>query len=130
MITTLAQVALLVRDYDEAIAFYGDKLGFRLLEDTDRGHGRRWVVMQTPGGGGSRVLISKSADSEQGATVGKQAGGRVLFFLHTDNFKADYEAMTAKGVKFVDGPREEVYGTVGVFLDLYGNRMDLIQPKG
>lgn len=129
MITSLAQVALLVRDYDEAIAFYRDKLGFRLLEDTDRGQGRRWVVMQTPGGGGSRVLLSKAADEGQKTVVGKQAGGRVLFFLNTDDFEADFAALTAKGVTFVDGPRKEAYGTVGVFLDLYGNRIDLIEPR-
>jgi catechol 2,3-dioxygenase-like lactoylglutathione lyase family enzyme len=124
----LATIALLIADYDEALAFYVGKMGFELIEDTDMGGGKRWVVV-SPGAGGSRFLLAKAVD-DQAASVGAQGGGRVWLFLHTDNFAADHARMSAAGVKFLEEPRHEAYGSVAVFEDLYGNRWDLLQPKG
>ena len=124
----LGAVSLLVRDYDEAIAFYVGKLGFDLSEDTDMGGGKRWVVV-TPRGSQGGLLLAKAAGEVQAARVGDQTGGRVGFFLHTDDFAADHARMTAAGVRFLEAPRQEPYATVAVFEDLYGNRWDLLQPK-
>lgn len=122
----LSLTALLVADYDEAIAFYRDKLGFDLVEDTDQGGGKRWVVVR-PKGSDAALLLAK-ATGEQRARIGDQTGGRVFLFIETDDFGRDHAAMTAAGVRFLEAPRHEPYGSVAVFEDLYGNRFDLIQP--
>lgn len=127
MITSIAQVALLVRDYDEAIAFYLGKLGFRVIEDT-RLKDKRWVRLKAPGEGGSEILLSRASDESQQRVVGNQAGGRVFLFLHTNDMDADYRRLRALGVEFTEEPREESYGRVAVLVDLYGNRIDLIHP--
>ena len=124
----LALLSLLVRDYDEAIAFYVGKLGFELVEDSELGAGKRWVVV-SPGPGGSRFLLAQASDAQQAALIGGQGGGRVWLFLHTDDFEGDHARMTAAGVRFLEEPRHEAYGSVAVFEDLYGNRWDLLQPK-
>ena len=122
MTQRLSLTALLVRDYDDAIAFYVGKVGFELAEDTDMGGGKRWVVVRPPGSDAGLLL----AKSERG--VGDQAGGRVFLFLETDDFGRDQGRMAAAGVRFLEAPRHEPYGTVAVFEDLYGNKWDLIQP--
>jgi catechol 2,3-dioxygenase-like lactoylglutathione lyase family enzyme len=122
-------VTVVVRDYDEAIVFYTGSLGFHLLEDTPMGAGKRWVVV-SPGEGGADILLARAVNTEQKSRVGNQSGGRVAMFLRTDDFWRDYEFMKAREVRFVEKPRQEVYGTVAVFLDLYGNRWDLIGPPG
>jgi catechol 2,3-dioxygenase-like lactoylglutathione lyase family enzyme len=124
---TLGSVALLVREYDEAIAWFIGVLGFDLLEDTDLGGGKRWVLVAPRGSRGTAILLARAATPEQLARVGDQTGGRVGFFLHTDDFWGDHRAMLARGVHFAEEPREESYGTVAVFRDLYGNRWDLLQ---
>jgi catechol 2,3-dioxygenase-like lactoylglutathione lyase family enzyme len=124
---TIERVALLVRDYDEAIAYYTGRLGFVLIEDTPRGDGKRWVVVAPPGSTGTAVLLARAATPEQAARVGDQAGGRVFLFLGTDDFWRDYHALRLRGVTFAEEPRREAYGTVAVFVDLYGNRWDLLQ---
>ncbi|MFF7181134.1 VOC family protein [Streptomyces sp. NPDC008121] len=127
--SSLALVTLLVRDYDEALAFYTEALGFDLVEDTDRGNGKRWIVVRPAGGpAGTGLLLARAADDGQAARVGDQTGGRVGFFLHTDDFARDLARMTAAGVRFLEEPRHEPYGSVAVFEDLYGNRWDLLQP--
>lgn len=123
----VGSVALLVRDYDEAIAFYTAALCFDLLEDTPLGGGKRWVRVAPPGGG-TALLLAKAATPDQLARVGDQAGGRVFLFLHTDDFDRDHAAMRSRGVRFTEPPRRESYGMVAVFEDLYGNRWDLIGP--
>ncbi|MDO7886308.1 VOC family protein [Hymenobacter cheonanensis] len=126
----LAHVALVVRDYDEALAFYTRQLGFRVVADTPLGGGRRWVLVVPPGpAGGSALLLARAEGPEQLSRVGNQTGGRVFLFLTTDDFWRDYHAMQALGVHFLETPREEAYATVAVFEDLYGNRWDLLQPK-
>lgn len=125
----LGLAALVVRDYDEAIAFYVDALGFDLVEDTPRGDGTRWVVVAPPGAVETRLLLARAADEAQAARVGDQTGGRVGWFLTTDAFERDHARMRAAGVVFEEEPRHEPYGTVAVFRDLYGNRWDLIEPK-
>ena len=127
MAIRVARVALLVREYDEAIAFYRDKLGFRLLEDTDLGGGKRWVRM-APEGPAAEVLLARAVTPQQTARIGDQSGGRVFLFIETDDFARDHAAMLARGVRFLEAPRREAYGMVAVFVDLYGNKMDLIQP--
>jgi catechol 2,3-dioxygenase-like lactoylglutathione lyase family enzyme len=122
-------VSVLVRDYDEAIAFYTGKLGFELVEDTDMGGGKRWVLVRPPGARETCLLLARAADEQQSISVGHQAGGRVFLFLYTDDFRRDYERMTAAGVTFLETPREEAYGTVAVFVDCYGNKWDLLQPR-
>jgi catechol 2,3-dioxygenase-like lactoylglutathione lyase family enzyme len=125
---TLFQLALLVRDYDEAIAWFSSRLGFALLEDTPLGGAKRWVRVGPKAGSGATLLLARAATPEQEAFVGKQAGGRVFLFLHTDDVRRDYERMRALGVRFRGEPREEPYGRVVVFEDLYGNPWDLIEP--
>lgn len=125
---SLALVTLLVRDYDEAIRWYVDVLGFDLVEDTPLSDLKRWVRVAPPGGHGAAFLLAHADTPEQAAAVGRQTGNRVGFFLVTDDFARDHAAMTARGVKFAEAPRREAYGTVAVFLDLYGNRFDLIEP--
>ncbi|AEN13125.1 MULTISPECIES: VOC family protein [unclassified Streptomyces] len=124
----IALVTLVVHDYDEAVSFYTDALGFELVEDTDRGDGSRWVVVRPRGTGGTGLLLARARDEAQRAAVGAQTGGRVGFFLHTEDFAGDLERMRAAGVRFLEEPRYEPYGTVAVFEDLYGNRWDLLQP--
>jgi catechol 2,3-dioxygenase-like lactoylglutathione lyase family enzyme len=126
---SIGALTLVVRDYDEAIAFYTQALGFDLVEDTDRGGGKRWVLVAPRGGTGTRLLLAQAATPEQAARIGDQTGGRVFLFLNTDDFERDYARMTAHGVKFREKPRYEDYGTVAVFEDLYGNAWDLLQMK-
>ncbi|QTC91622.1 VOC family protein [Brevundimonas goettingensis] len=123
----IGAVSLLVRDYDEAIAFYVGKLGFELSENTEMGGGKRWVRV-TPKGGDASLLLAKATTEAQIAAVGKQAGDRVWLFLETDDFARDHAAWTAAGVTFREAPRHEPYGVVAVFEDLYGNAWDLIEP--
>jgi len=125
----IASVALVVRDYDEAIAFYTQRLHFELVEDTPLGGGKRWVVVRPPGDGECSLLLAKAVNMEQESRVGNQTGGRVFLFLHTDDFQRDYESLRQQGVRFVELPRHEEYGTVAVFVDLYGNKWDLIERK-
>ena len=126
----LSLVALLVRDYDEAIGFYVDRLGFALVEDTPMGEGKRWVVVRPPGAIETGILLALAVGERQAAAVGEQGGGRVMLFLHTDDFDRDHAAFTARGVRFLEAPRREAYGSVAVFEDLYGNRWDLLQRAG
>ena len=126
----IVQIALVVRDYDEAIEYYTRVLGFALLEDEDRGGGKRWVRMApTPDGGGIGLLLAKAVGDEQASRIGNQTGGRVFLFLQTDNFAADHARLVANGVTFLRGPIDEPYGRVAVFADLYGNKWDLIEPS-
>lgn len=126
---SLAHIALVVRDYDEAIAYYTQVLGFELLEDTTLAPGKRWVLVAPRGNRGSSLLLARAANPEQQSRVGNQTGGRVFLFLHTDDFQRDHRALLARGVRFVEDPRHEAYGTVVVFEDLYGNRWDLIERR-
>jgi catechol 2,3-dioxygenase-like lactoylglutathione lyase family enzyme len=133
MIQCIAHVALVVRDYDEAIAWYTDRLGFSLVADEHQPEqDKRWVLVAPPGSppGGTSLLLARASTPEQEAFVGDQAGGRVFLFLSTDDFDRDFAAMTAKGVTFLRPPVEQPYGKVAVFLDLYGNRWDLVQFRG
>ncbi|HET7294945.1 MAG TPA: VOC family protein [Vicinamibacteria bacterium] len=124
---SIAHVAVVVRDYDEALAFYVGKLGFRVVEDKEQpDQAKRWVVIAPPGSTGTSLLLARASTPEQEAFIGNQAGGRVFLFLRTDDFWRDYARMVAGGVRFVRPPREEPYGTVAVFEDLYGNRWDLL----
>jgi len=125
----ITQLALVVRDYDEAIRFYSESLGFKVLEDSALGNGKRWVRVAPPGGVGAALLLARAATPEQERAIGNQAGGRVFLFLETSDFERDYDRMRAKGVRFTEEPRHEEYGTVVVFLDLYGNKWDLIGRK-
>jgi lactoylglutathione lyase len=125
---SIGGVSLLVRDYDEAISFYTAKLRFVLVEDTAQGEGRRWVVLAPPGSAESRLILAKAKSAEELAAVGRQGGGRVFLFLHTDDFGRDYREMRRLGVRFNEQPRHEPYGAVAVFEDLYGNKWDLIMP--
>ena len=125
----VALVTLVVGDYDEAIRFYTEALGFRLVEDTPRPDGSRWVVVRPDGEeSGTDLLLARAKDEAQRARVGDQTGGRVGFFLHTDDFARDHARMLRAGVTFLEEPRHEPYGSVAVFQDLYGNRWDLLQP--
>ena len=126
----LSLTSVLVRDYDEAIAFYVGVLGFLLIEDSPvLSQNKRWVVVAPPGASESRLLLARAANPDQESRVGNQTGGRVFLFLHTDDFWRDFNLYTSKGVRFIRQPREEPHGTVAVFQDLYGNLWDLIQPK-
>jgi len=122
----IGSVALLVRDYDQAIAWYCGVLGFRLVEDTPI-EGKRWVLVAPPGSRETHLLLARAATPEQEKFIGRQSGGRVFLFLHTDDFWRDYHALRVKDVRFVREPREQPYGTVAVFEDLYGNLWDLLQ---
>ena len=124
---SISQVALLVRDYDEAIRFFTLALRFVLLEDESLGGGKRWVRV-SPSADGAALLLARAATPEQERAIGNQSGGRVFMFLRTDDFHADFEHMKAHGVRFTEAPRREPYGIVVVFLDLYGNKWDLIGP--
>jgi catechol 2,3-dioxygenase-like lactoylglutathione lyase family enzyme len=121
-------VTLIVPDYDEAIAWFTEALGFLLVEDVALGHGKRWVLVEPPASAGARLLLAEPADEQQAARVGDQTGGRVFLFLHTDDFWRDHARMKANGVRFLEVPRNEAYGWVAVFEDNWGNRWDLLQP--
>lgn len=127
----IALVTLVVRDYDEAIRFYTQQLGFELLEDTPLGPAKRWVRVAPPGAGPGAcgLLLARAATAAQRRSVGRQAGGRVGLFLYTDDFWRDYQQLIARGVVFEELPREEPYGIVAVLQDLYGNRWDLLEPR-
>ncbi len=127
---SLMLVALVVREYDEAIQFYTDVLDFTLVEDTYQpAQDKRWVVVAPPGGAGASLLLARATTPEQQAAIGNQTGGRVFLFLYTDDFWRDYKQMTERGIKFVRTPKTEDYGTVAVFEDLYGNLWDLIEQN-
>ncbi len=126
---SLGHVALVVDDYDKAIAFFTKVMGFELTEDTPLGGGKRWVLVRPARSTGTSLLLARAATPDQQSRVGNQTGGRVFLFLHTDDFQRDFRAMTARGVRFREAPREEAYGTVAVFEDLYGNAWDLIQRR-
>jgi len=126
---TLEHVALVIRDYDEAIAFFTGALGFQLIEDTAMGDGKRWVVVAPADSRGTSLLLARAVTPEQVSRIGNQTGGRVFLFLRTDDFWRDYRGMKERGVNFLEEPREEEYATVVVFQDLYGNKWDLLQVK-
>lgn len=127
---SIIHVALVIRDYDEAINFFCQKLHFNLVEDTYQPEQeKRWVLVAPPGSGGTSLLLARAATPEQEAFVGRQSGGRVFLFLSTDDFWRDYNEMLSVGIRFVSEPRDESYGTVAVFEDLYGNLWDLIEPR-
>jgi len=125
----IAHIALVVDDYDDAIAFYTQQIGFELIEDTKLSEEKRWVLVKPKGATETAILLAKAANIEQESRIGNQTGGRVFMFLYTDNFWRDYHLMLEKGVKFLREPKEEIYGTVAVFTDLYGNQWDLLEPK-
>jgi len=125
----IAHIALLVKDYDEAITFYTTRVGFRLIEDTKLTDQKRWVLIAPNGTGGTQLLLAKASDEKQLANVGNQTGGRVFLFLFTDDISRDYQTMSDNGVRFSKTPKAEAYGTVAIFEDLYGNLWDLIQPS-
>jgi catechol 2,3-dioxygenase-like lactoylglutathione lyase family enzyme len=125
---SLAHVTFLVRDYDEALAFFTESLGFRVVENSPLPGNKRWLVVAPPGSQGASLLLALAATPEQLQQVGNQGGGRVFLFLHTDDFWRDYRLMLAANIKFLESPRQEPYGTVAVFEDLYGNKWDLLQP--
>ena len=124
----IAHLTYLVRDYDEAIQYFLNTLQFELVEDTRLDETKRWVLVR-PRGGTTSLLLAQAASPEQAAAIGNQSGGRVFLFLHSDDFWRDYNLMRSLNVEFMEDPREEVYGTVAVFKDLYGNKWDLLQPK-
>jgi catechol 2,3-dioxygenase-like lactoylglutathione lyase family enzyme len=125
---SLAAVAFLVPDYDEAVAWFRGALGFDLVEDARLGPDKRWVVVAPPGGAGARLVLAKAADTRQRQAIGGAAGGRVAYFLETDDFERDHAAMRARGVLFLEAPRREDYGVVAVFSDPWGGRWDLLEP--
>jgi lactoylglutathione lyase len=129
MTQSIAHVSLVVRDYDEAIEFFTGSLGFEVIADTPLGEGKRWILVAPPGSRGTSLLLAQASTAEQASRIGNQTGGRVLLFLHTDDFWRDYRQMKARGIKFKEAPREEPYGTVVVFEDLYGNQWDLLELK-
>lgn len=129
MVQWIAQVAIVVKDYDEAIDFYLNKLGFHLIEDTKLSEDKRWVLIAPPGAKECRLLLAKAANEKQISSIGNQTGGRVFLFLFTDDFWRDYNKMIENGIHFSRAPKNEEYGTVAVFDDLYGNLWDLIQPN-
>jgi catechol 2,3-dioxygenase-like lactoylglutathione lyase family enzyme len=127
MTKSLAAVTFLAPDYDSAIEWFRDALGFALLADTPMGADKRWVVMAPPGGAGARIVVAKASDERQRAAIGAATGGRVGYFLETDDFVRDHAAMQARGVRFLEKPRREAYGTVAVFADPWGGKWDLLQ---
>lgn len=124
----IAHISILVRDYDEAIKFYTEKLHFSLVEDTRLSETKRWVLVAPPGSHGCCLLLAKATNDEQKSRIGNQTGGRVFLFLYTDNFKRDFQNLIDNQIKIIRDPSSESYGTVAVFEDLYGNLWDLIQP--
>ena len=126
---SIAHIALLVKDYDEAIAFYTQKLNFILVEDTQLNEDKRWVIVTPPGATECSLLLAKAANEKQMQSIGNQSGGRVFLFLFTDDFWRDYNTMLEKEIKFLREPKKENYGTVAVFEDLYGNLWDLLEPS-
>ena len=124
----IAHIALVVKDYDEAIKFYSEKLGFQILEDTRLTEDKRWVLIAPPEAEECSILLAKAVNDRQTSCIGNQTGGRVFLFLYTDDFWRDYNKMVDKNINFIRGPKEESYGVVAVFEDLYGNLWDLIQP--
>lgn len=129
MTQSIATITLLVDDYDVAIAFYRDRMGFELVADTPLGGEKRWVLVAPPGGRGARLLLARADRPEQVARIGDQTGGRVMLFLETEDFAADHARLTAAGVSFLEAPRHEAYGSVAVFADPYGNKWDLIEHR-
>ncbi|GAB2959869.1 VOC family protein [Hymenobacter coalescens] len=129
MAQRIGAISILVRDYDEALAYYVGVLGFRLVEDTDRGAGKRWVLVAPSAPDATPLLLAQAATDEQRALIGRQGGGRVWLFLNTDDFAGDYARYAARGVQFLEEPRHESYGSVVVFADCYGNKWDLLQPR-
>ena len=125
---SIGYVSVIVRDYDEAIAYYTVKLHFKIVEDKALGAGKRWVLAAPAGSTGACLLLAKAVTPLQESRIGDQTGGRVFLFLHTDDFSRDYDAMRSRGVRFLEAPRQEDYGMVAVFEDFYGNRWDLVQP--
>jgi len=125
----LANVTLVVDNYDKALKFYLEKLNFTLIEDTKLSETKRWVLISPPGENNTCLLLAEATNEEQKSRIGNQTGGRVFLFLHTNNFERDYNFMISNGVEFIEKPRYEEYGTVAVFSDLYGNLFDLIEPK-
>ena len=125
----IVHIALVVRDYDEAIEFYTKKLDFVVIEDTKLGAEKRWVLISPKGAEGCKLLLAKASNEKQIKSIGNQTGGRVFLFLHTDDFWRDYHKMIKRNINFIRAPKEEEYGTVAVFEDLYGNLWDLIEPK-
>ncbi|MBE1204912.1 VOC family protein [Aminobacter carboxidus] len=125
----VATISVVVADYDQAIAWYVEKLGFVLVEDVDLGGGKRWVTVEPGGGKGARLLLARADGDRQTAAIGNQTGGRVFLFLETDDFARDHALMLANGVEFREAPRNEAYGTVAVFADIHGNLWDLLEPK-
>lgn len=128
MIQKLASITIVVKDYDDAINFFTRQLNFTLIEDTALTSEKRWVLVAPPGNSSCNILLAKAANEKQTAAIGNQTGGRVAFFLHTDNFWQDYETLVNNNVHFVRSPQQQEYGTVAVFEDLYGNLWDLIEP--
>ncbi len=129
MTQSIASITLVVKDYDEAIQYYTQKLKFDLIEDTPLTDKKRWVLVSPPQSNGTCLLLAKADSPEQESHIGNQTGGRVFLFLHTDNFWHDYQEMKNQGVRFHEEPRQETYGTVVVFSDLYGNKWDLLELK-
>ena len=130
MTQSIGAFTLLVPEYDEGLSFFRDTLGFAVIEDRRLGEGKRWIVVAPAGGAGARIVLAIACDDRQRARVGDQTGGRVGYFLQTDDFDRDYHALTARGVRFLETPRREAYGTVAVFSDPWGAKWDLIQPSG
>jgi catechol 2,3-dioxygenase-like lactoylglutathione lyase family enzyme len=124
---SIINISLVVRDYDEAISFYTQVLGFILVEDTELGGGKRWVRVSPPGGNGTSLLLAQATNPEQASRIGNQTGGRVFLFLQTDDFWRDYSTLKTRGLNFIEEPRQEPYGIVAIFEDLYGNRWDFIE---
>jgi catechol 2,3-dioxygenase-like lactoylglutathione lyase family enzyme len=125
---SIAHLTVVVRNCDEALEFYTQKLGFHLLEDTPLPDNKRWLLVAPPGSPAAALLLAEAATPEQSLAIGNQTGGRVFLFLHTDDFWRDYKAYQSRGVRFLESPRQESYGTVAVFEDLYGNKWDLMEP--
>jgi catechol 2,3-dioxygenase-like lactoylglutathione lyase family enzyme len=125
----IAHFSIVVREYDEAIAWFTEKLGFRLVEDTKLSETKRWVLVAPPGDGNTSIVLGRALGESQQAAIGNQTGGRVGFFLQTDDFRRDHRAFLARGVEFIESPRDEAYGTVAIFKDLYGNKWDLIEYR-
>jgi len=125
---SIARLTLVVRNYDEALEFYTQKLGFQLLQDTPLPGNKRWLLVAPPDSRGSALLLAEADTPEQSLAIGNQTGGRVFLFLHTDDFWRDYKTYQSRGVRFLESPRQESYGTVAVFEDLYGNKWDLLEP--